>query len=50
MSITYKQLNFDREFFMEKLNIYTDKALNKLGMRVINLNIRDLVVEENIER
>ena len=48
--VTYQQLNFDREFFMEKLNIYIDKALNKLGMHVINVNIRDLVVEENIER
>lgn len=47
---TYQQLNFEREFFMEKLNIYIDKALNKLGMRVINVNTRDLVVEENIER
>ena len=48
--VTYQQLNFEREFFMEKLNIYIDKALNKLGMHVINVNIRDLVVEENIER
>ena len=44
-TLSIEEINQDREKFMEQININVDAELNKLGLSVINVNIRDITDE-----
>ena len=44
-TLSIEEINQDREKFMEQININVDAELNKLGLYVINVNIRDITDE-----
>lgn len=41
-SLSIKEINQDREKFLERINENVNMELNKLGLEVINVNIRDI--------
>lgn len=41
-SLTIEQINQDRETFLDLVNKYCGAELNKIGLEVINVNIRDI--------
>ena len=44
-TLSIEEINGDREKFLEQININVDSELNKLGLSVINVNIRDITDE-----
>ncbi len=44
-TLSIEEINQDREKFLEQININVDAELNKLGLSVINVNIRDITDE-----
>ena len=44
-TLSIEEINGDREKFLEQVNINVDAELNKLGLYVINVNIRDITDE-----
>ena len=44
-TLSIEEINGDREKFLEQVNINVDSELNKLGLSVINVNIRDITDE-----
>jgi flotillin len=41
-TMTIEEINQDREKFLKQINENVDKELNKIGLEVINVNIRDI--------
>ena len=44
-TLSIEEINQDREKFLEQININVDSELNKLGLSVINVNVRDITDE-----
>ncbi|MCD8024846.1 MAG: hypothetical protein LUE64_04860 [Candidatus Gastranaerophilales bacterium] len=44
-TLSIEEINGDREKFLEQINLNVDAELNKLGLSVINVNIRDITDE-----
>ena len=44
-TLSIEEINGDRDKFIEQININVDSELNKLGLSVINVNIRDITDE-----
>ncbi len=44
-TLSIEEINQDREKFLEQINLNVDAELNKLGLSVINVNIRDITDE-----
>ena len=45
-TLSFEEINRDMEKFLELININVDSELNKLGLEVINVNIRDITNEK----
>ena len=44
-TLTIEEINQDREKFLEQININVNTELNKIGLEIINVNIKDITDE-----
>ena len=49
-TLSIEEINQDREKFLELINENVGQELNKIGLELINVNIRDITDESRLHR